>query len=454
MGQSLRLMAVGIGVDEAEALVGGLLPPPLAAVHTLGFFRDMADFLAVGPDLRVDLILWGSVPQDRDQVVDALHTLGRLRPRAGVILLLEDEHGAEVGPLNLELHSRRQRGEILPTHAALRRDLGVVLRRLLAELGWPVAAVGEGMMNPNGQRRNRARDDMTLPSERPSAPKAPPPAGPGPQTVVCFGPKGGVGKTTLAVSLAALAAKARPGQVVLVDLDLTSADAAVHLGHVTGPDLVDMLPHLCGEPGPGDLPLFQPRGFDFFLAAGPQRPELAELVRPQHIEFLLHWARRRGMVAIVDTPAGFGDEIVYQALTAADHLVLVTTGEPTSLRQTAMALEFLDRLQVAPSARRWLVLSQVSSNGPVSPDQVESFLGHPITVEVPLDRPACERAVADGRPLVLTDPGHPISRAVGRLGGQLGWLMGEMDTSTRPGWVVKTIGSLLRERGFALTRKS
>src|SRR5690606_4554453 len=153
-------------------------------------------------------------------------------------------------------------------------------------------------------------------------------------------------------------------------------------------------------------------------------------------------------------PAGFGDEIVYQALTAADHLVLVTTGEPTSLRQTAMALEFLDRLQVAPSARRWLVLSQVSSNGPVSPDQVESFLGHPITVEVPLDRPACERAVADGRPLVLTDPGHPISRAVGRLGGQLGWLRGEMDTSTRPGWVGKAVGSLLRERVLALTRRS
>lgn len=308
------------------------------------------------------------------------------------------------------------------------------------------------MMHANGQGLHPARRDTPFFPE-PPVPKTPPPAGAGAQTVICFGPKGGVGKTTLAVSLAALAAKARPGQVVLVDLDLTSADAGVHLGHGAGPDLVDMLPHLCGEPGPGDLPLHRPRGFDFYLAVGPQRPELAELVRPQHIDYLLQWARRRGMVAIVDTPAGFGDEIVYQALTAADHLVLVTTADPASLRQTAMAFEFFDRLQVAPSARRWLVLSQATPNAPVSPDRVEAFLGHPITVEIPLDRVACERAVATGCPLVLDDPGHPISRAVGRLAGQLGWLQGEMDTSTRPGWVAKTLGFVTRQRGPALSKR-
>lgn len=452
VGQCLRLMAIGMGADEAGALVGGLLPPPLTEVKTLGFFRDIADFLAVGPDLRVDLILWGNVPGDGDQVVDALHALSRLRPQTGVLLLLDDEQGAQAGPLNLELQSRRQRGEIPPAHAALRRDLGIILRRLLAELGWPVAAVGESTLSPNGHGRHPAGRDLV--PEPPAALKVPAPAGPGAQTIVCFGPKGGVGKTTMAVSLAALAAKARPDQVLLVDLDLTSADAAVHLGHGSGPDLVDMLPHLCGEPGPAELPLHRPRGFEFFLAAGPQRPELAELVRPQHIEFLLHWSRRRGMVAIVDTPAGFGDEIVYQALTGADHLVMVTTGDPTSLRQTAMALEIFDRLQVAPSARRWLVLSQASPNGPVSPDRVEAFLGHPISVEIPLDRTACERAVSSGRPLVLSDPGHPISRAVGRLAGHLGWLQGEMDTSGRPGWMARTIGSLMGQRGFALTKRS
>jgi len=71
-----------------------------------------------------------------------------------------------------------------------------------------------------------------------------------------------------------------------------------------------------------------------------------------------------------------------------------------------------------------VVLNQVHDAAPLSAARAASFLeaGLPgagldevLTVCVPEDRAAVERAVFDGRPLVLTDPGHPASRSIFEL---------------------------------------
>ena len=68
--------------------------------------------------------------------------------------------------------------------------------------------------------------------------------------IAVYGPKGGTGKTFVAVNLAVVLAERAKGGVVLVDLDLTGGDVAVHLNLMGGPTLaeaVGALEELGGE---------------------------------------------------------------------------------------------------------------------------------------------------------------------------------------------------------------
>src|SRR5690606_17872637 len=150
-----------------------------------------------------------------------------------------------------------------------------------------------------------------------------------------FGPKGGVGKTTVAVGLAALAAVSDPEGVVIVDLDLEAAAVAVHLDLLDAPDLLDVLPSL--DIDPRRVPRFG--GAPLAVIPGPVRPHLAEAVQPDLIERLLAGLTRSYRWVVVDVGARLGDEVAYRAIAAADRLVFVLTPDASSLRTARLLMD-------------------------------------------------------------------------------------------------------------------
>ncbi|MCL5676572.1 MAG: AAA family ATPase, partial [Firmicutes bacterium] len=84
---------------------------------------------------------------------------------------------------------------------------------------------------PEGLLRLFARSPAGETAGNSTAPivDAGPPSRPAPAVVAFCGPKGGVGKTTLAANLAAALARDGARSVLLVDLSLRSADVGVHL---------------------------------------------------------------------------------------------------------------------------------------------------------------------------------------------------------------------------------
>lgn len=171
--------------------------------------------------------------------------------------------------------------------------------------------------------------------------------------------KGGVGRSLLAGLLSSHLARRFPGQVLLLDLDLSCGDLEVYLGAPPGADLSDV-----AAAGDGvDVALLtrclrqlEP-GFHFL--PGPRRPETASSLTEAHVADLVAWACRHYRVVVVDTGTDAGDQRLSPALVAATHLVVPCLPEPAALRQGRLTLSVLAGRGVLDGRRVLVVLNRV-----------------------------------------------------------------------------------------------
>ncbi|MGE5578778.1 MAG: AAA family ATPase [Bacillota bacterium] len=247
-------------------------------------------------------------------------------------------------------------------------------------------------------------------------------AGPGnviaPCTVVVWSPKGGVGKTFLATNLACAAAIATGGMAGLLDLDLYSGDASVHLDLLDGPTLTEILPVL-QELRPEGLDRFSQRHAPSGLSvvSSPRRPELSELVTTEHVKSVLSLAAKRWALVYIDTPPDITSAVVGECIDAASRIVLVVTQDVATLKQCKLALDIFARLGI-PSESLAVVLNRVSKDSLLPLAKVQEFLGVEVLGSVPEDRKAVERSVFEGKPVVLygkSEIGEAVWQIVDRI---------------------------------------
>lgn len=390
----LRLLAVGGDPGPAARALEAATGCP---VEVLGAVQGSGVLLALGLDLALDAVAWWA--EDPDGCLDDLRAFARLRPGVAVLLLIRDP--ASVGRAELLCEAARERGELRAVAVAAPEPAGleVAAVRLAAQQGWPLLpADGAGLPRRRGVVRTATPSEGIL--------------------VATFGPKGGCGRTTVALNLVALAAHRLPRACLLVDLDVEKPDVAALLDLGDGPDLVDLLPRLTG--GEEELAATPCRRGGFDVVPGPARPELAELVRPEHVERLLRAARRGYRLVVVDTSGRLADELAYLALRAADRVLAVTSPDPAGLRQTAAALALLARADGELAERVRVVLNGAGAGGGAGRGRVEAALGVPPAAVVPEDRAATLAAAAAGVPLAAEDPEHPIAAALAPLLRDLG----------------------------------
>lgn len=432
-GQPFRILTVAPASQpvpgEVFRQIGG---------ENVGRLNHWNDLLGIGPELRIDAVLWFNPPADERDWLGAVTQLSRLRPTTGVVLVPQDR--ATVGPMESTIIDRRQRGQIRNVTAAPSDIAGLVngLRRVLADQGKPVAD-----LKPKPDFRSLRPSPWVGHSKpadlfglRESLSPVPHQSGPA-RIITVLGPKGGVGKTTVSVGLACLAAKEAPHRVVLIDLDGQSADVAVHLDLLDAPDIVDLMPHL--EDGPGRLPLYGER---LYVVPGPARPDLGSLVTPEAVERILDSLSSSFPIIIVDTGARLSDEAAWRAVEKADHLVFVLTPDAGSLRIARLLMDHADRFGWQDKGLT-TVLNQVYDRLPLEADRIARFLGVPIQHRIPLDRSAVDAAVLAGKPLVLNKPDHPISQALRTLSIELGLVSNALPPVTAAASIRRRIRALL-----------
>src|SRR3982751_3204699 len=159
------------------------------------------------------------------------------------------------------------------------------------------------------------------------------------QVIAIFSPKGGVGRTTVAVNLAVAAATELGKSVVLVDGSFQFGDVGVLLNlNPKNKSIADLVPELeAGEPESLDtFVITHSAGIRVLLA--PPSPEMAELITPTVVRRVLEALRRGHDLVIVDCTSWFNDTTL-AILDAADLVLTMLSLEITSIKNMRMFLE-------------------------------------------------------------------------------------------------------------------
>ncbi|HEX7834756.1 MAG TPA: AAA family ATPase [Pseudolysinimonas sp.] len=230
------------------------------------------------------------------------------------------------------------------------------------------------------------------------------------RVIAMVAPKGGQGKTTLAVNLAAGLAEIAPNSVVLVDADVQFGDIANALEIPLDHTLTDLV-H--GEVDDILLKtsLFRHKG-DFFVVPAPARPEEGETVPAARLGELLGRLSRIFRYVIVDTTPGLGEHTLAVIENATDAVFVTNMGVP-SLRAVRSELDILSTLGMLPD-RRVLVLNFADRNSGLTVKDVATIVGMAPDVIVPRS-PAVLLASNRGEPLIHREVRDPAARAIREL---------------------------------------
>jgi Flp pilus assembly CpaE family ATPase len=239
------------------------------------------------------------------------------------------------------------------------------------------------------------------------------------QVVTVFSSRGGSGKTTLAVNLAAALAQLQPERVVLLDLGLTFNHAALLLDLQPRSSLAGVGVEALAEFDRESLGRYVvPHSSTVRLLPGSLRPEDGERLSHEHVKLILGLLRRFFAYVVVDTGANFMDPTL-AALEEADHILYMLTPELTALHDVVECQRiFADVLHI-PADRVCYLLNHLYPVSALSRDQVETAFQRPVDGALPYGGDTPMQAQARGEPFVVCQPSAPIARAVSRLARQL-----------------------------------
>src|SRR3954452_8302207 len=234
--------------------------------------------------------------------------------------------------------------------------------------------------------------------------------------VTVFSPKGGVGKTTIAVNLAVALSENGSKRVVLVDLDLAFGDVAITLQLFPARTIADTV-HL--ESGL-DFTVLEPLLTDYrgqlSALVAPVQPDAKDSIPPTLVGRILSLLKSHFDFVVDDTSPSF-DEYARQAFDETDEMLLITTLDVPTLKNVKVAVETLDLLNF-PKSQRHLVLNRADDKVGLTADKVESTLGMPISAAIPTSSQVAH-ATNSGEPIISAQPRHAVSHAITALARNL-----------------------------------
>jgi pilus assembly protein CpaE len=243
-----------------------------------------------------------------------------------------------------------------------------------------------------------------LASEVAEAAEAAPPvveAGPAQhgRVTAVYSPKGGVGKSVVAVNLATALARRSRQPVVIVDLDLQFGDVAVMLRMQPVHNVAEA--SLARERLDAELArnlLARHESSGVLVMAAPTEPSMEEHVTPAMVSRLLRVLREIGVHVVVDTPPHLSD-VLLQLLDDSDDIVRVVGMDVPSVKNARLGLQTLELVSV-PLERVITVLNRADSKVHLSVRDVERTLRMKIDVTLPSDA-LVTQSVNKGIPAVM-----------------------------------------------------
>lgn len=239
------------------------------------------------------------------------------------------------------------------------------------------------------------------------------------EIVSLFSPKGGVGRTSLAASLAVALHQESHKPVTLIDGDLQFGDVDVAMNVMARKSAADLLSYVNElEPALIDSALIEHNTGVRLLLAPPYFDPALETDGDKlpHVIKMLASAQSGGYV-IVDAPSGLGESTL-NLLDVSRRVLLVTAATVASLRATKRFLELAAKMDF-PENKLVLILSGYRKDNDAQVEEIEHHLGWPIAITVPSDPLATALALNQGQPILCRDRNHPVSKAILKLARHL-----------------------------------
>ncbi len=247
--------------------------------------------------------------------------------------------------------------------------------------------------------------------EMPADPSATPvddaagPIGEG-RAISVFAPKGGVGKTTIAVNLAVALREQTRERVLLLDADVGVGNVTSVLQVPSSMGLVDL--------ADSDRSEWNDAAFEHLTATHQgsglrvltwgNEPGDSEKVGVDLLLAALKWGRSHHAYVIIDNHPGYDDRTMAM-LTVANEIFLVVTPEVGPIRNSSQFLELARQVGLGDVVR---VIVNRANHG-VSLHDMSQSLGLPISATVVSNGPKAVIAANEGRPLITKFPKDRIS---------------------------------------------
>jgi pilus assembly protein CpaE len=227
--------------------------------------------------------------------------------------------------------------------------------------------------------------------------------------VTIFGAKGGIGKTTIATNLATALVHITQANVALVDMDTRFGDVAIMMDVAVENSIADLgkrVNELDRESIKEQL-VHHHTGVSILPA--PLHPTEWRNLTPQHIEKIVDLLAQGHDYVVIDTPGTF-NEIIAATLEMGDIILLITSMDIASIKDTALALEMLRAAEVSEDKVKLIINHSTSSNS-LREEDVERVLEYQVTWRVPHDYNVASSNQL-GVPIVVAKPYARVSRAL------------------------------------------
>jgi pilus assembly protein CpaE len=201
------------------------------------------------------------------------------------------------------------------------------------------------------------------------------------QVIVVASPKGGVGKTTVAVNLAALLAEQAPGEVVLLDLDIQFGDVSTVLDLHPEYTVADAL-----NSSAADSMLLRTllvaHPANFHVLCGADHPAAAGKFTGDQIRKLVSQFSHTYRYVVIDTSAGLQEETL-ASLEEATDVAFVGTLDVATLRNVRKEVDVLAELGLLPECQH-LILNRTDRLSGLTQRDAENIVSLPVEALVPV----------------------------------------------------------------------